>query len=43
VITRFGSIEQDPTGGSPPTHRIIDLFRRIDPGVLIRQAPERVD
>lgn len=43
VITRSGSIEQDPTGGSPPTHRIIDLFRRVDPGVLIRPAPERVD
>lgn len=43
LITRSDSIEQDPTGDSPPTHRIIDIFRRIDPGVLIRQAPEPVE
>ena len=43
VITRSASIEQDPTGGSPPTHRIIDIFRRVDPGMQIRPPPERVD
>jgi serine/threonine-protein kinase len=43
VITRSASIEQDPTGGSPPTRRIIDLFRPVDPGMQIRPPPERVD